>query len=152
VPSAFGDDHLVFVQQEPQLGTGHAVQQALPSITAQHTLVLYGDVPLTRPETLTRALLVRDGLSLITAEADEPRGYGRIVRDDAGRVRRIVEERDATPSEKAICEINTGIMAAPTAKLRLWLKDLRSNNAQGEYYLTDIIARAVADRMTIHTV
>jgi len=152
VPAAFADDHLVFVQQEPQLGTGHAVQQALPSITGEHTLVLYGDVPLTRPETLARALRERSGLSLITADVDEPRGYGRIVRDNAGRVVRIVEERDATPAEKAIREINTGIMAAPTAKLRVWLTDLRSNNAQGEYYLTDVIARAVADQVTIHTV
>jgi bifunctional UDP-N-acetylglucosamine pyrophosphorylase/glucosamine-1-phosphate N-acetyltransferase len=152
VPSAFADDHLVFVHQEPQLGTGHAVQQALPNITGEHTLVLYGDVPLTRAETLAHALRERGGLSLVTADLDDPTGYGRIVRDRAGQVVRIVEERDASPAEKAIREINTGILAAPTAKLRAWLKDLRDDNAQGEYYLTDIIARAVADGMTIHTV
>jgi len=152
VPSAFADDHLRFVRQQPQLGTGHAVQQALPEVTAEHTLVLYGDVPLTRSETLSRALRERAGLSLITAELDDPTGYGRVVRDPAGKVARIVEERDATPGEKAIREINTGILAAPTAKLRVWLKDLRGNNAQGEYYLTDIVERAVADGVPIHTV
>jgi bifunctional UDP-N-acetylglucosamine pyrophosphorylase/glucosamine-1-phosphate N-acetyltransferase len=140
VPSALADDHLRFVRQEPQLGTGHAVQQALPSITGDHTLVLYGDVPLTRPETLAGALRERAGLSLITADLDDSTGYG------------IVEERDAGPAEKAIREINTGILAASTAKLRGWLKDLRDDNAQGEYYLTDIIERAVADGVAIHTV
>jgi bifunctional UDP-N-acetylglucosamine pyrophosphorylase/glucosamine-1-phosphate N-acetyltransferase len=152
VPSAFADNQLRFVRQEPQLGTGHAVQQALPSITGDHTLVLYGDVPLTRPETLADALREREGLSLITADLDDSTGYGRIVRDNAGRVVRIVEERDASPAEKAIREINTGILAASTAKLRGWLKDLRDDNAQGEYYLTDIIERAVADGVPIHTV
>ena len=152
VPSAFADDHLRFVRQEPQLGTGHAVQQALPSVTGDHTLVLYGDVPLTRPETLAHALRERSGLSLITAELDDPTGYGRIVRDNAGRVVRVVEERDANPAEKAIHEINTGILAAPTVKLRGWLRDLRDDNAQGEYYLTDIIELAVADGALIHTV
>jgi len=152
VPSAFADDHLRFVRQEPQLGTGHAVQQALPSVTGDHTLVLYGDVPLTRPQTLALALRERGGLSLITAELNDPTGYGRIVRDNAGRVMRVVEERDANPGEKAIREINTGILAAPTAKLKSWLKDLRDDNAQGEYYLTDIIELAVADGAPIHTV
>ena len=152
VPSAFADDHLRFVRQEPQLGTGHAVQQALPSVTGDHTLVLYGDVPLTRPQTLALALRERRGLSLITAELNDPTGYGRIVRDNAGRVMRVVEERDANPGEKAIREINTGILAAPTAKLKSWLKDLRDDNAQGEYYLTDIIELAVADGAPIHTV
>jgi bifunctional UDP-N-acetylglucosamine pyrophosphorylase / glucosamine-1-phosphate N-acetyltransferase len=152
VPSAFADDQLRFVRQEPQLGTGHAVQQALPSITGDHTLVLYGDVPLTRTETLWDALRERSGLSLITADLEDSTGYGRIVRDGTGRVVRIVEERDASPAEKAIREINTGILAAPTARLREWLKDLRDDNAQGEYYLTDIIERAVADGVPIHTV
>jgi bifunctional UDP-N-acetylglucosamine pyrophosphorylase / glucosamine-1-phosphate N-acetyltransferase len=152
VPTVFADDHLRFVRQEPQLGTGHAVQQALPNITGDHALVLYGDVPLTRPETLSKALRKRGGLSLITADLDDPTGYGRIVRDAAGRVVRIVEERDASPAERAIREINTGILAAPTAKLRGWLNDLRDDNAQGEYYLTDIIERAVADGVAIHTV
>jgi len=152
VPSAFAYDRIRFVRQEPQLGTGHAVQQALPSITADHTLVLYGDVPLTRTETLANALRERDGLSLITADLEDSTGYGRIVRDGSGRVLCIVEERDASPAEKAIREINTGILAAPTTKLRAWLKDLRDDNAQGEYYLTDIVERAVADGEGIHTV
>ena len=152
VPSAFAYDRIRFVRQEPQLGTGHAVQQALPSITADHTLVLYGDVPLTRTETLANALRERDGLSLITADLEDSTGYGRIVRDGSGRVLCIVEERDASPAEKAIREINTGILAAPTTKLRAWLKDLRDDNAQGEYYLTVFVERAVADGEGIHTV
>jgi bifunctional UDP-N-acetylglucosamine pyrophosphorylase/glucosamine-1-phosphate N-acetyltransferase len=93
VPSAFADDHLRFVRQEPQLGTGHAVQQALPSVTGDHTLVLYGDVPLTSPETLSSALQERGGLSLITADLDDSRGYGRIVRDNSGRVVRSSRTR-----------------------------------------------------------
>src|SRR5207344_3122338 len=94
----------------------------------------------------------RSGLSLITADLDDSSGYGRIVRDDAGRVTRIVEERDANPAQKAIREINTGILAAPTKQLRAWLQGLRNDNAQGEYYLTDVIARAVTDGVPIHTV
>ena len=152
VPSQLEGEGLVFVLQEPQLGTGHAVQQALPALSGEHTLVLYGDVPLTRIDTLARAVQERSGLSLITADLAYPTGYGRIVRDDAGRVVRIVEERDANPAQKAIREINTGILAAPTARLKGWLHGLRNDNAQGEYYLTDVIARAVADGVTIHTV
>src|SRR5262249_44052328 len=94
VPAAFRGGSLVFVLQEPQLGTGHAVQQALPALKGERALVLYGDVPLTRIDTLSRALRESDGLSLITAHLDDATGYGRIVRDDAGRVQRIVEERD----------------------------------------------------------
>jgi bifunctional UDP-N-acetylglucosamine pyrophosphorylase/glucosamine-1-phosphate N-acetyltransferase len=152
VPTQLAGEGLVFVPQEPQLGTGHAVQQALPAIEGDYTLVLYGDVPLTRVDTLTRAIHERGGLSLITANLDDAAGYGRIVRDDADRVVRIVEERDASPAQKAIREINTGILAAPTKQLRAWVQGLRNDNAQGEYYLTDIIARAVADGVTIHTV
>jgi len=152
VPSQFEGQGLVFVLQEPQLGTGHAVQQALPALEGEHTLVMYGDVPLTRIDTLARTLQERAGLSLITADLVDPTGYGRIVRDDAGRVVRIVEERDANPAQKAIREINTGILAAPTAKLKAWLGGLRNDNAQGEYYLTDVIARAVTDGVRIHTV
>ena len=152
VPSQLEGEGLVFVLQEPQLGTGHAVQQALPALSGEHTLVLYGDVPLTRIDTLARAVQERSGLSLITADLAYPTGYGRIVRDDAGRVVRIVEERDANPAQKAIREINTGILAASTARLKGWLHGLRNDNAQGEYYLTDVIARAVADGVTIHTV
>lgn len=151
VRSAFEGEGLVFVLQHPQLGTGHAVQQAASALESERTLILYGDVPLTRVETLARALSEREGLSLITASLDDATGYGRIVRDAAGRVVRIVEESDANPTEKAILEINTGILAAPTAKLKAWLEGLRSDNAQGEIYLTDAVARAVADGVAIHT-
>ena len=152
VPTQLAGEGLVFALQEPQLGTGHAVQQALPAIEGDYTLVLYGDVPLTRVETLTRVIHQRSSLSLITASLDDPTGYGRIVRDSAGGVVRIVEERDASPAQKAIREINTGILAAPTKQLRAWVQALRNDNAQGEYYLTDIVARAVVDGVTIHTV
>ncbi len=151
VRSAFDDEGLVFVLQDPQLGTGHAVQQAAPALQSERTLILYGDVPLTRVETLARAVLDRDGLSLITAHLEDATGYGRIVRDATGRVVRIVEESDSTPDEKAIREINTGILAAPTTKLKAWLHGLHDDNAQGEIYLTDIVARAVAERVAIHT-
>jgi bifunctional UDP-N-acetylglucosamine pyrophosphorylase/glucosamine-1-phosphate N-acetyltransferase len=152
VRSAFDHEGLVLVLQEPQLGTGHALQTAAPALECEHTLILYGDVPLTRVETLARTLRERGGLSLITAHLDDPTGYGRIVRDAAGRVMRIVEEHDANPAEKAIREINTGILAAPTTKLKAWLQGLRDDNAQREYYLTDVIARAVADGVAINTV
>jgi bifunctional UDP-N-acetylglucosamine pyrophosphorylase / glucosamine-1-phosphate N-acetyltransferase len=151
VRSAFDDEGLVFVLQDPQLGTGHAVQLAAPALKSERTLILYGDVPLTRVETLARAVCERDGLSLITAHLDDATGYGRIVRDTTGRVARIVEESDSTLDEKAIREVNTGILAAPTTKLKAWLQGLRSDNAQGEIYLTDVIARAVADGVAIHT-
>ena len=151
VPAAFPGQDIVFVLQEPQLGTGHAVQQAMASVTAERILVLYGDVPLTRPETLAPIAAAGGGLGLITAELADPTGYGRIVRDAAGRVLRIVEERDATVEEKAIREINTGILSAPAAKLRTWLRGLRNDNAQGEYYLTDVIAHAVAEGVSVDT-
>jgi len=151
VRSAFDEEGLVFVLQDPQLGTGHAVQQAAPALQSERTLILYGDVPLTRVETLERAVLDRDGLSLITAHLEDATGYGRIVRDATGCVVRIVEESDSTPDEKAIREINTGILAAPTTKLKAWLHGLQDDNAQGEIYLTDIVERAVAERVAIHT-
>jgi len=151
VPSAFAGDGLTFAKQEPQLGTGHAVMQALPYLDdAVPTLILYGDVPLTRTASLQR-LVGRAGsnkLGILTIEMDDPTGYGRIVRED-GKIVRIVEQKDASAAEKAIREINTGIIVAPTAKLRQWLATLSNNNAQGEYYLTDIIARAVADGVEV---
>ena len=152
VPAAFREEGIQFVLQDPQLGTGHAVQQALPCVTAEHMLILYGDVPLTRPETLSRISAERRGLGLITAELADPTGYGRIVRDTSGQVLRIVEEREATVEEKAIREINTGILAAPTTKLRGWLQELSNENAQGEYYLTDVVALAVGEGVPVHTV
>jgi bifunctional UDP-N-acetylglucosamine pyrophosphorylase / glucosamine-1-phosphate N-acetyltransferase len=151
VPRALAGGDLGFVLQEPQLGTGHAVQQALPELRAQRTLILYGDVPLITRATLERALALGEGLTLITAFPKDPTGYGRIVRDAGGAVTRIVEERDATAEQKSIREINTGILAAPRDKLAAWLSQIRNDNAQKEYYLTDVVARALADGTPIHT-
>jgi bifunctional UDP-N-acetylglucosamine pyrophosphorylase/glucosamine-1-phosphate N-acetyltransferase len=138
------------VLQEPQLGTGHAVQQALPHLPDDNlTLVLYGDVPLTQPATLHQLLDHPGALTLLTVKLPDPTGYGRIVRDAGGRITRIAEEKDATPDERAITEINTGILAAPTRLLRDWLQRLRNDNAQGEYYLTDIVAMAVAQGVEV---
>jgi bifunctional UDP-N-acetylglucosamine pyrophosphorylase/glucosamine-1-phosphate N-acetyltransferase len=137
------------VRQVPQLGTGHAVQQVLPHLPEGEgtVLILNGDVPLIRQAT-ARALVEACGdraLTLLTVEMADPSGYGRIVRDDTGQVRGIVEHKDATPGQRAIREIYTGIMAAPLAALRRWVTALRNDNAQGEYYLTDIVAMAVAE-------
>ncbi|HEX8606604.1 MAG TPA: bifunctional UDP-N-acetylglucosamine diphosphorylase/glucosamine-1-phosphate N-acetyltransferase GlmU [Pseudoduganella sp.] len=141
--------------QEPQLGTGHAVMQALPMLDdAVPTLVLYGDVPLTSPASLQRLVDAAgsDKLGILTVVQDDPFGLGRIVREGgemSGRIVRIVEEKDATPAERAIREINSGIMCIPTGRLKTWLASLQNNNAQGEYYLTDIVARAVADGVDV---
>ena len=137
--------------QEPQLGTGHAVMQALPQIDEDApTLVLYGDVPLTSAASLKRLADVAGGdkLGILTVEQDNPFGLGRIVRED-GRIVRIVEEKDATDVERAIREINSGIMVIPTRRLKEWLGRLSNKNAQGEYYLTDIVAMAVADGVEV---
>ena len=135
-----------WVEQAKQLGTGHAVSQALPHVQPESTvLVLYGDVPLIRTETL-RALLgarVSDNLTLLTAKAINPTGYGRIVRDNAGAIRAVVEEPDATEAERQISEINTGFMAGTTEGLRSWPGKIDTANTQGEYYLTDVIGCAV---------
>ena len=139
---------LKYVRQEPQLGTGHAVQQALPVLSDDGvTLVLSGDVPLTRPETLQALLDLSAGarLALLTLDLADPSGYGRIVRGGAGEVLAIVEQKDATPEQRAIGEIYSGIMAVPTRLLRAWLARLDNQNAQGEYYLTDVVRFAVAD-------
>jgi bifunctional UDP-N-acetylglucosamine pyrophosphorylase/glucosamine-1-phosphate N-acetyltransferase len=154
VRAALPADDLAWALQEPQLGTGHAVQQALPHIAADGvTLVLYGDVPLTRAETLKRLLAAAEnGLAMLTVELADPTGYGRIVRNAAGHVVRIVEQKDASAEEKTICEVNTGIMAIPTARLAGWLASLSNNNAQGEYYLTDVIAAAVAAGVPVSAV
>lgn len=142
---------LQFVRQEPQLGTGHAVQQAVPALQADGTtLILNGDVPLITERT-ARALVEACGgrqLALLTLELADATGYGRIVREgtgEASRVRAIVEHKDATPEQRRIREIYTGMMAVPTAALKRWLAQLTNDNAQGEYYLTDIVAMAVAD-------
>ncbi len=144
-----------WVEQDRQLGTGHAVAQVLPSIGSDETvLVLYGDVPLITPETLARLIKASEGgqLALLTIELPDPTGYGRIVRDPTGRVRRIVEERDASPEERAIREINTGMMAVSAALLKPWVARLENQNAQGEYYLTDVIAMAVEEGIAVETV
>jgi bifunctional UDP-N-acetylglucosamine pyrophosphorylase / glucosamine-1-phosphate N-acetyltransferase len=145
---------LVFVRQEPQLGTGHAVQQAVPALGDEGTtLILNGDVPLVRPET-ARALIAACGgerLALLTVNLADPTGYGRIVRDaaDRERVLAIVEHKDATPAQRAITEGYTGMMAVPTRHLKRWLAALRNDNAQKEYYLTDIVAMAEADGVPV---
>jgi bifunctional UDP-N-acetylglucosamine pyrophosphorylase / glucosamine-1-phosphate N-acetyltransferase len=153
VPKAFEGSGTAFVLQEPQLGTGHAVQQALPLLDGDGiTLVLYGDVPLIMASTLTRVVEgAASGMSVLTVELDDPTGYGRIVRDGAGNVQRIVEQKDADGPTRAIREINTGIIAAPSAKLASWLGKLGNRNAQREYYLTDVIAMAVAEGLPVHT-
>ncbi|HWH39255.1 MAG TPA: bifunctional UDP-N-acetylglucosamine diphosphorylase/glucosamine-1-phosphate N-acetyltransferase GlmU [Usitatibacter sp.] len=146
------DADIAWALQEQQLGTGHAVSQALPQLGGEGTvLVLYGDVPLIAAETL-RSLVeaAADGsLAVLTQDLDNPRGYGRIVRDASGKVARIVEEKDASAEERRIREVNTGILAVPRARLQQWLQGLRNDNAQGEYYLTDIIAAAVADGVAV---
>ncbi len=154
VRTAFAHESLTWAQQTEQLGTGHAVQQAVPAVGDDTlVLILYGDVPLIRAQTL-RNLISQAGantLALLTAELADPRGYGRIVRNAAGKVARIVEQKDATPEEAAVCEVNTGILVAPAARLRAWLGRLENRNAQREYYLTDVIAMAVADGVEIVT-
>ena len=145
------DDDLSWAEQAEQLGTGHAVQQAMPHIKeADRVLVLYGDVPLTSAETLRELLdQAGKGMGLLTINLDDPSGYGRIVRDDKGAVERIVEQKDANADELAIQEVNTGIMVFPGEKLSGWLNGLSNNNAQGEYYLTDLLAMAVSDGVSI---
>jgi bifunctional UDP-N-acetylglucosamine pyrophosphorylase/glucosamine-1-phosphate N-acetyltransferase len=145
--------------QAEQKGTGHALLQALPKLDMNEpTLVLYGDVPLTSKKTLAKLTKLADGvrgqdcaLALLTQNLDNPKGYGRILRDIDGSVKAIIEEKDATSSQKCIQEINTGIMVLPTNSLKRWLKALRATNAQGEYYLTDVIAMAVKDGVPIRT-
>ena len=153
VRQALAAPDLAWALQEPQLGTGHAVQQALPYLSpGGTTLILYGDVPLTRVETLQNLLAAaQDALAILTVELADPSGYGRIVRNAAGEVTRIVEQKDATAAERGIREINTGIMAMPTARLADWLGRLSNDNAQGEYYLTDIVGMAVAEGLPVRT-
>lgn len=151
VREALADDGLTFVLQAEQLGTGHAVLQALPHLDRNGvTLVLYGDVPLTRADTLKPLVAAAQSgsLGLLTVMLGDPTGYGRIVREH-GRVVKIVEHKDASEAEREIREVNTGILAAPTNKLGEWVGKLGNHNAQGEYYLTDIIAMAVADGVEV---
>lgn len=151
VREAVGAPDVAFALQAEQLGTGHAVAQALPLLDdSQPTLVLYGDVPLTEAATLQRLVAAArsERFGILTVEMDDPTGYGRIVRE-AGKIVRIVEQKDASEPQRAIREINTGIILAPTGPLRRWLSTLRNDNAQGEYYLTDAVERAVADGMEV---
>ena len=147
-----GDD-LNYVVQAEQLGTGHAVAQALPNLSAECVLILYGDVPLIEAETLQRLLqkVGPEQLALLTVTLDDPTGYGRIVRDAHGEVQAIVEHKDASAEQKAIREGNTGILAVPGSRIGEWLGRLSNSNAQGEYYLTDVIAMAVADGLRVAT-
>lgn len=151
VRAAFPESDVHWVEQTRQLGTGHAVQQAMPAVDDDATvLVLYGDVPLVRAETLQGLLdAAKSGCALLSVEAADPTGYGRIVRNNAGHVTAIVEHKDASEAQHAIREINTGLLAAQADKLNRWLSRLGNDNAQGEYYLTDIVAMAVADDVTV---
>ncbi|MDG9666516.1 bifunctional UDP-N-acetylglucosamine diphosphorylase/glucosamine-1-phosphate N-acetyltransferase GlmU [Hahella sp. CR1] len=144
---------LLWAHQAEQLGTGHAVAQGLQNLSDDgQALILYGDVPLTSVATLKNFLAVSHGkLGVLTVTLDNPAGYGRIVRNDAGSVVAIVEQKDATEEQKAINEINTGIMAVPASRLKEWLPKLSNSNAQGEYYLTDIVALAVESGVDIVT-
>lgn len=142
-----------FVEQMPQLGTGHALQLAASHLNdAYPTLVLYGDVPLTQLSTLQKLVdAAANGMALLTVNLDDPTGYGRIVRNEAGVVQRIVEHKDASDAERSIQEVNTGVLIAPTAELKDWLSQLSNDNVQGEYYLTDVIGMAVRDGVLVNT-
>ncbi len=150
VRQAVEEDGAIWVMQEPQLGTGHAVMQTAPHLDERWpTLVLYGDVPLIRAETLKHLVeATGTGLGLLTATLDNPAGYGRILRNGK-KVVGIVEEKDASARQRALREINTGIIVAPTKKLKSWLAKLQNNNAQKEYYLTDIVALATKERVPV---
>ncbi|MGH8745380.1 MAG: bifunctional UDP-N-acetylglucosamine diphosphorylase/glucosamine-1-phosphate N-acetyltransferase GlmU [Burkholderiales bacterium] len=154
VRSAFVDAGLIWVEQAEQLGTGHAVRTALPEIPPEDdVLILYGDVPLIAVETLGHLVQAgRSGLAILTADAPDPSGYGRVVRDERGGVLRVVEQRDASPVELELREINAGFLCAPARRLVKWLADVRNHNAQKEYYLTDVVGLAVSDRVAVAAV
>jgi bifunctional UDP-N-acetylglucosamine pyrophosphorylase/glucosamine-1-phosphate N-acetyltransferase len=153
VPKAMQQYTAKFVIQEQQLGTGHAVQQAIPHLSDDGvTMILYGDVPLIQHSTLHQMQQAGDGLVLLTVNLPNPTGYGRIVRNAQGDVLSIVEEKDATAEQREIQEVNTGILLAPTKMLRGWLAKLQNNNSQREYYLTDIVSMAVQQGVAVHTV
>ncbi len=154
VQAAFAAAPFHWIEQSERLGTGHAVLQALPQISGDaDVLVLYGDVPLVRSETLRELVRsARGGLAILTAEAPDPSGYGRIVRDARGRVARIVEQKDASPEELRLREVNAGFLCAPARRLRAWLERVGNRNAQGEYYLTEVVALAVAEGLEVAAV
>ena len=147
VREAFRSQNIEWVLQAEQLGTAHAVMQAMSRVSADaDVLLLYGDVPLVRVATLKRLLQAAgDGLALLTADLDDPAAYGRVVRDGAGHVKRVVETRDATPEERTIREINAGFYALSARRLAAWLKRIDNRNAQKEYYLTDLVGLAVGE-------
>lgn len=154
VQAAVAAPDVQFAVQAQQLGTGHAVQQALPFVDPSvPTLVLYGDVPLTRASTLKRLVdAAQNGrYGVLTVTLDDPTGYGRIVRDSSGAVQKIVEQKDASADERKIVEINTGIITTPTQQLETWLASLKNDNAQGEFYLTDVVERALESGVEIVT-
>jgi bifunctional UDP-N-acetylglucosamine pyrophosphorylase / glucosamine-1-phosphate N-acetyltransferase len=155
VQAALGDENVEWILQADQLGTGHAVMQAMCVIPDDHTvLVLYGDVPMIRTASLTKLVAAADAgaLSLLSVSLDNATGYGRIVRDAAGHVSAIVEQKDASPEQLQIREVNSGLMAAPAGRLREWLLGLGTSNAQREYYLTDVVACAVQARDRVDAV
>jgi bifunctional UDP-N-acetylglucosamine pyrophosphorylase/glucosamine-1-phosphate N-acetyltransferase len=151
VKEAFSSEQITWVNQAEQHGTGHAVQQALPYLEADaDTLILLGDVPLVDVEACRKLIAQADNkLAILSFNKEDPTGYGRIVRDASGQVHAIVEHKDATEAQRAIVEVNTGIMAMPNAHLKNWLARITNNNAQGEYYLTDIVALAVQDNISV---
>ena len=153
VREALPDEAIDWTLQAQQLGTGHAVLQAIPKVPDDHlALILYGDVPLLSQRTLARlvALAGARQVALLTMTVDDPSGYGRIVRDGKGKVERIVEQKDASAAQRKIRECNTGVMAAPAGLLRRWLEGLKTDNSQHEYYLTDVIAMAVKDGVAVN--
>lgn len=151
VQEAFKEEPIIWAEQKEQLGTGHAVQQAVPHLGADtNTLILLGDVPLVDAEACKNLIAnAANQLVIQSFKKQDPTGYGRMVRDDSGLVTAIVEHKDATPTQRVINEVNTGIMAMPTNHLKSWLMRLSDNNAQKEYYLTDIVSFAVTDKINV---
>ncbi len=157
VKSSIPNSTVQWAMQSEQKGTGHAVAQALPAVSDDaQVLILYGDVPLTTPETIQKLVSTSankantEQVTLLTVELDDPNGYGRIIRNNSDQVTAIVEQKDASAAQLSISEVNTGIMCVSASALKRWLPKLSDNNAQGEYYLTDIIAMAVSDGVAIH--
>jgi bifunctional UDP-N-acetylglucosamine pyrophosphorylase / glucosamine-1-phosphate N-acetyltransferase len=155
VRDSLKNSQVTWVKQEEQLGTGHAVQQVLPSIPkTDDILILYGDVPLINETSLTKLVKAAadTGFSLLTAYFDEPYGYGRIVRDSSDNIVAIIEEKDATEEQQSICEVNAGFMVIKSEALNGWINSLNNKNKQNEYYLTDIVAMAVKDNIKVSPV
>ncbi len=154
VRAHFAGEELRWALQAEQLGTGHAVQQAMPDTPDNNrVLILFGDVPLLQPRTLAMLLegCGKDEVGVLTVDMENPFGYGRIIRK-GGRVVKSVEERDSSDQEKAVTEINTGVICSPAGRLKSWLDQLKNDNSQGEYYLTDVLAMAVSDGVVVHGV